>query len=306
MDSQNSLKTVAAKNKSLLSSWILLSALLFIFSPIFGGYLGYIFVFLGLGFVFLSVVIIYRFPLVVLEKVVEYVEVEKNLESDEVEIQSSSELRATDTVEHLDSLSDFKQNIRDIDLNLFEILKGMDEAKKLAGASGKNVAESHENIVNTKLSLEELAKKLLSVESVFKHLTESSSGIDSIVVNIQDIAKQTNLLALNASIEAARAGEHGRGFAVVAGEVRELANRATTSSEKISSITQELRQTSINAGEGIANLVSSCEQCQSNCNTALDAMEGIKKGAEERKQVVSSINERLECLERKVNDMNID
>ena len=187
-----------------------------------------------------------------------------------------------------------------IDECFADILNGMEEARRLAILSGDKVLESHHNIDVTKVSLEALNSKLKSVKDVFEHLSSSSSGINAIVMNIQDIAKQTNLLALNASIEAARAGVHGRGFAVVASEVRELANRSTSSSEKIATITKELQKTSTDAGEGIEELVSSCEDCQSHSAKALIAMNHIKAGSEERKLIVASINQKISELKQQI------
>ncbi|QEM94343.1 HAMP domain-containing protein (plasmid) [Kosakonia radicincitans] len=70
-------------------------------------------------------------------------------------------------------------------------------------------------------------------------MRSSSSKITDIIGLIEGIAFQTNILALNAAVEAARAGEQGRGFAVVAGEVRNLAQRSSTSAREIKELIEE-------------------------------------------------------------------
>ena len=256
----------------------------------------------GMLLVAITSYVFFTSPLIMVQSEIQYVERESYIENPDTETSTVEKDSEPDNslkqVAQTQLLSDQDSSL--IDECFADILNGMEEARRLAILSGDKVLESHHNIDVTKVSLEALNSKLKSVKDVFEHLSSSSSGINTIVMNIQDIAKQTNLLALNASIEAARAGVHGRGFAVVASEVRELANRSTSSSEKIATITKELQKTSTDAGEGIEELVSSCEDCQSHSAKALIAMNHIKAGSEERKLIVASINQKISELKQQI------
>ncbi|AKO51210.1 chemotaxis protein [Marinobacter psychrophilus] len=185
-------------------------------------------------------------------------------------------------------------HLNDLRSNVEVILEEMDEAGKLAKASGTKVAQSANCISESEASIRELVNFMSRIDEVFTQLGKQSGEIGSIVGNIQDIAKQTNLLALNASIEAARAGEHGRGFAVVADEVRNLAVRANESSESIRAIANSLNTTSVEAGNGMDRIRESCNQCLSQSGEALQAMKDIQAGAVARMGVVQGITDRLQ------------
>lgn len=91
-------------------------------------------------------------------------------------------------------------------------------------------------------------------------LEAASREIENAVKVISQVADQTRLLALNATIEAARAGEAGRGFAVVAGEVKNLANETSISSEDITTQVQHAQKAATNAAEAIAAIVAAIGQ----------------------------------------------
>ena len=103
-------------------------------------------------------------------------------------------------------------------------------------------------------------------------ISTSSMEISKIIAAIENIAFQTNILALNAAVEAARAGASGKGFAVVADEVSALASKSdasakatkeliessiasvTEGSRVVSKVTEALEQTSVFAGNVVAQM----------------------------------------------------
>ncbi|WP_299999557.1 methyl-accepting chemotaxis protein [uncultured Cedecea sp.] len=104
-------------------------------------------------------------------------------------------------------------------------------------------------------SNDKVQKMMVTMDAI----KESSSKITAIISMIEGVAFQTNILALNAAVEAARAGEQGRGFAVVAGEVRNLAQRSSSSAREIKELIESslaLIETGVSqAGEVNHNMI---------------------------------------------------
>jgi methyl-accepting chemotaxis protein len=110
--------------------------------------------------------------------------------------------------------------------------------------------------------------------NVINRLGERAENIGSILTVIEDITDQTGLLALNAAILAAQAGEHGKGFAVVAAEIRELANRTSTSTQEIGKLITSVQEES---REAVGVMREEVTMVEEGVRLARDAEQALRK-----------------------------
>lgn len=148
-----------------------------------------------------------------------------------------SQQLAQSTVQQAGSIQDVSKHMGDISGHAEHNSQNAGHVKDFVIRAGENI----------KTGVEMMGKLSLSI----REISEASDNISKIIKNIDDIASQTNIISLNASVEASRAGEAGKGFSVVANEVRNLAQKSSSSANT----THELIENCIKAvskGEQIA------------------------------------------------------
>lgn len=122
------------------------------------------------------------------------------------------------------------------------------------------IREISQQISISNANVEEALKNAHSADTASRNLVDASNQISGITNLIEKISSQINLLALNATIESARAGEAGKGFAVVAGEVKNLANQASSATDQIREQLFALQQVTDSVVNGISTVRNSIEQ----------------------------------------------
>ena len=173
------------------------------------------------------------------------------------------------------------------------IVETSDIAHDVSTQTDKHAQQGMAVIRETIDAMRVLAQKIEQTSHHIAELNTQSTKVTELVDSIQGIAAQTNLLALNAAIEAARAGEQGRGFAVVADEVRSLASRTSTTSEKIIDVVGKNKNLTETAVQQIQQSLDEVENSLSLSTQASKVMEDIQSGAKHILDAVSQFKSKV-------------
>ncbi len=105
----------------------------------------------------------------------------------------------------------------------------------------KKDAESGLQVVRASMEeMERIEQESRRASGAMERLSRQTGEVVKIIEVIKELVSDTELLAFNAAIIAAKAGEEGKGFSVVAEEIRDLADRTTSSAQDIHRIVKAI------------------------------------------------------------------
>ncbi|WP_324028440.1 HAMP domain-containing protein [Pantoea sp. JZ2] len=181
--------------------------------------------------------------------------------------------------------------------SLEQTAASMSELSETVRQTAENTRLASQLAKNAQDISEDSAGRVRTLLLTMGDIKDSSAKITDIIALIEGIAFQTNILALNAAVEAARAGEQGRGFAVVAGEVRNLAQRSSSSAREIKELI-ESSMSFVQAGSEQAEGVgSNMSRMNDAVRQVTDLVDEISVAASEQSQGISQVHQAVNQMD---------
>ncbi len=197
-----------------------------------------------------------------------------------------------------DANNSFSQMISEQAASVEETSSTIEEMTASIENTAENITDANRIAETTRRMAEEGIPVMENTISGMDEINDSSERIANITNVIEDIAFQTNLLALNASVEAARAGDHGRGFAVVAGEVRNLAQRSSSSVKEITELINESRGKTQTGVELARKLGNQLEEIVESVRKTTDYINEVSAAMMEQRDGVRQVNTAVDQIDK--------
>ncbi len=176
-----------------------------------------------------------------------------------------------------------------MDLSIDQVQSNANETARLSEEVSMDADTGALAILKTLSEINRIKESSLEAVAVIATLGLRIEAIGQIVNVIDDVAEQTNLLALNAAIIAAQAGEQGKGFAVVADEIKDLAERAATSTREITDLIKTVQAESKNAVLAVERGALNVDRGVEVSNEAERALKKILESSQKSTNMVRAI-----------------
>jgi len=163
-----------------------------------------------------------------------------------------------------------------------ELERSTGDLKQVATDGERLVQDVNRHSRETAVAVQESA-------GILKDLGSRSQEIGAVVEVIESIADETNLLALNAAIIAAQAGEHGKSFAVVADEIRELAERTSSSTKEVADLVRGVQDGIGQAAQSIQQSAGKVQQSADLADQTGGIWDNVRSGCKKNAKLAGAI-----------------
>ncbi len=192
---------------------------------------------------------------------------------------------------------DIARSVEGTAQSLDRFSESFEQIRKGASSSNESVqlvkTDAEEGLKLMQQSLKETEQVVADsaqASASMERLSKQAQQVSKIIGVIKDLVSDTELLAFNAAIIAAKAGEEGKSFAVVAEEIKDLADRTTSSAQDIQHIIQAIRQDTNEAKEAVETTAQRIAQGRELALRTDDALKKIVASVEIASSVADEIN----------------